>query len=119
MEFIILKKDELKATLTEMSQELSEIIVAKIRAENTGIRPVLTMSQLAEYLQVSTQSIRNWMRRAENDNPLPHHGVGGDPRFHLDEINSWSRQEVFRQKRRPSPSAKSRKTKKKQTSTVG
>lgn len=57
----------------------------------------MTMAQLAEYLQVTAQSIRNWIRRCKTENPLPFHSVGEDPRFHVTEINEWSRREAERQ----------------------
>lgn len=97
MNAIILNKEELRETLTEISLEVSQTIINQIRAETPVVRPVMTMAQLADYLQVSTQSIRNWVRRHHDDNPLPQHGVGGDPRFHFTEINEWSRREAERQ----------------------
>ena len=100
MNAIILNRDELRETLTAISLEVTQSVLDQIRAETPVARPVMTMAQLADYLQVTTQSIRNWIRRSENDNPLPLHGVGGDPRFHLSEINEWSRREAERQSKK-------------------
>ena len=97
MNAIILNRDELRETLTEISIQVTQSVLEQIRAEKPVARQVMTMAQLAEYLQVTNQSIRNWIRRDENDNPLPLHGVGADPRFHLSEIDEWTRREAARQ----------------------
>ena len=94
---IILNQDELRETLTEISLQITQSVLDQIRAENPVARPVMTLAQLADYLQVTTQSIHNWIRRDENDNPLPVRGVGADPRFHLSEIDEWTRREAARQ----------------------
>lgn len=97
MNAIILNTDDLRQTLSELSLEVSQAIITQLRSEMPVLRPVMTMAQLADYLQVSTQSIRNWIRRDKISNPLPFHAVGGDPRFHLNEINEWTAREAARQ----------------------
>ncbi len=97
MNAIILNRDELRETLTEISLQVTQSVLEQIRAEKPVARQVMTMAQLAEYLQVTNQSIRNWIRRDEKDNPLPVRGVGADPRFNLSEIDEWTRREAARQ----------------------
>lgn len=54
----------------------------------------MTVKQLADRWQVTQQSILNGVRREEN--PLPVHYVGGNPRFHLTEVDAWSKAEAIR-----------------------
>lgn len=80
MSTVYLEKEDLVQMLRDMS------------AKVIPTREVMTAKQLAEYWQVSKQSVLNWARRP--DSPLPCHFVGADPRFHRDEVNEWSRQEA-------------------------
>lgn len=94
MQAIIISREELRATLSEITKEVTQSLVEQIRVENPPARQVMTTAQLAEYLQVSNQSILNWTRRKESDNPLPAHYAGADPRFFLEEVRAWSKHEA-------------------------
>ena len=94
MQAIIISSEELRAALSEITREVTQSVVDQIRAENPPVRQVMTTAQLAEYLQVSNQSILNWTRRRTNDNPLPAHYAGADPRFFIEEVREWSHREA-------------------------
>ena len=57
-------------------------------------RPVMTMRQLTEYLQVTEQAIFNWIKRSVN--PFPVGYAGGVPRFFVDEVRDWMKDEADR-----------------------
>lgn len=91
-EITIIKKSDIEELLLQMVDS----VVAQL-IEKTNLKPtpgVMTLQQLAEYWQVSKQSIINWVKREEYS--LPVHYVGGDPRFHLMEVNTWSKSEGIR-----------------------
>jgi hypothetical protein len=63
-------------------------------------RDCMDIHQLAEYLQCSEQSIRNWQNRS--DNPLPHGYIGADPRYYLAEVQQWTRENAARRRKNKS-----------------
>jgi predicted DNA-binding transcriptional regulator AlpA len=91
---IIINQDELKETLSGISKDIISGMFEEIKSSHPPAREVMTLTQLADYWQVTKQSIINWVKRDEF--PLPVHYVGGDPRFHLSEINAWSKMEGLR-----------------------
>jgi tRNA U34 5-carboxymethylaminomethyl modifying GTPase MnmE/TrmE len=90
---IIINEDELKNKLSEISREILAGLFDEIRAAHPPAREVMTIAQLAGHWQVGKSSILNWVRR--EDSPLPCHYVGSDPRFHLSEVNVWSKNEAL------------------------
>ena len=66
-------------------------------------RDCMDIHQLADYLQCSEQSIRNWQSRT--DNPLPHGYIGADPRYFLAEIREWSHENARRRRKNKSDQA--------------
>jgi hypothetical protein len=60
--------------------------------------PWMTDKELADYWQVSVDSVRNWTKRT--DDPLPCGSMGEMRRYHRDEADQWARDEAAR--RRPS-----------------
>ena len=86
---VIITKEELKSALAEISREMQKNFFEQYFANSAFPREVMTVAQLCEYLQVSQQSIFNWIKRAKENNPLPVKYVGDDPRFYLDEIKDW------------------------------
>lgn len=93
MDAIIISRDDLLAALSLVTREVTESVVEQIRQDNPPARQVMTTAQLAQYFQVSNQSILNWTRRKESDNPLPVNYAGADPRFFLEEVRAWSERE--------------------------
>ncbi len=91
---IIISETELKQTLSEISRNIVSEMFAEIKRTHPPQREVMTVKQLAEYWQVTQQSLWNWIKRDENR--LPVHYVGGDPRFHLSEVDLWSKEEANR-----------------------
>ena len=91
---VIIDEDELQLKLADWSCNLLMLVIEKIRAERLYEEDAVTLVQVAEHLRVSTQSILNWSRRNEHENPLPIHYVGADPRFYISEIKGWSRREA-------------------------
>jgi hypothetical protein len=69
-------------------EELSALHDAVTAEASSAPRDCMNLSQLADYLQCSKQSIGNWRKRS--DNPLPCGYVGDEPRFYLSEIREWS-----------------------------
>lgn len=95
---VIINREELKAELAGLKSEVLETIVedvfAKIHETHPPGREVMTIEQLCERWQVTKQSILRWVRRDKYS--LPVHYVGGDPRFHLAEVDEWSKAEASR-----------------------
>ncbi len=89
---IIISESELRQQLSEIVRTVVSEIFDEIKNTHPPLREVMTMTQLADYWQVTKQSVMRWTRR-ENF-PLPVHYVGGDPRFHLTEVNQWSKDEA-------------------------
>lgn len=86
----IVSKEELEKIVSEIVSS----VVEEIKNAHPPTREVMTLRQLADYWQVTRQSILNWSRREHYR--LPIHYVGGDPRFHLSEVNIWSKEEAMR-----------------------
>ena len=55
--------------------------------------PLLTVSELCEWLQVTPGWVYKSVSRA-SENPLPHRKVGGHLRFQANEIEAWIKQGV-------------------------
>lgn len=91
---IVVERDKLQIIIEEIFSQIVGAVVTQIRQESLLPCEVLTTKQLAEFLQVSTQSILNWCRRKENENPLPVRYAGADPRFYKSEIDAWSLREA-------------------------
>ncbi|MGQ0763100.1 MAG: hypothetical protein ACT4OT_13960 [Acidobacteriota bacterium] len=65
----------------------------------------MTATQLARYWQLvnandepTTAGIMKWVRRPENEHPLPHAYMGDLLRFNRDEVDVWARQEAERRR---------------------
>lgn len=91
---IIIEKDKLQIIVEEIARQIVQTTIAEIRAERLILHKVLTIKQLAEFLQVSTQSILNWSRREKDENPLPVRYAGANPRFYKSEIDEWMLRET-------------------------
>ena len=93
---VILSKEDLQSALVEIINQEFHKTALNEHLSLTRLRAVMTVAQLGEDLQVTQQSIFNWIRRPKGDNPLPVRYVGNDPRFYLDEINEWTHIETVR-----------------------
>lgn len=91
---VIINRNELKAVLSEICKEILAELFDEIKRAHPPEREIMTLEQLASRWQVSKQSLLNWIKREEN--PLPVHYVGGNPRFHLVEVDAWSKMEAVR-----------------------
>jgi excisionase family DNA binding protein len=79
---VLINKSDLEAMFKDVALKL----------QSSEIREVMTLKQLAEYLQASRQSLLNWTKRSNH--PLPVHYIGADPRFHRSEVDQWSKEEA-------------------------
>lgn len=99
---VIINRNDLKEELGDLKKEVLENIVEDIFARIHEIHPpgreVMTMGQLCQRWQVDKQSVVRWVRRESH--PLPVHYVGGNPRFHLAEVDDWSKAEAARRLRK-------------------
>lgn len=92
---VLMNREDLEKILTSSAEKITEIVLEKLSEQDSSIpKSVLTTRQLADYLQVSTQSILNWVRRDKDKNPLPVKYAGADPRFDLEEVKEWSKREA-------------------------
>jgi len=65
----------------------------------------MTASQLARYWQLvnannepTTAGIMKWVKRSQNEHPLPHAYMGDLLRFNREEVDVWARQEAERRR---------------------
>ncbi|MGI9168522.1 MAG: hypothetical protein ACR2G5_19405 [Pyrinomonadaceae bacterium] len=76
--------------------------------ESSTAEPIpewMTAAQLARYWQLvnangepTTAGITKWVRRSENEHPLPHAYMGDLLRFHRTEADLWAREEADRRR---------------------
>ena len=98
--------DQLTALKSLFKECLREIVREELPthqdspAIENAPRDCMDIHQLADYLQCSEQSIRNWQNRS--DNPLPHGYIGADPRYYLAEIQQWTRDNAERRRKNKS-----------------
>lgn len=71
------------ASLDDQANEPSSRIVAAIAP--TSSERLMTINDLANYLQVTPRAIRGWI----NKQGLPVRYAGDDPRFDLAEVGEW------------------------------
>ena len=57
----------------------------------TAADPLLTIDQVAEWLQVPVSTLRNWRKkpRRAGDTPLPVIKVGGHLRYRRADVEAW------------------------------
>lgn len=91
---VIINKDELRETLYEFSEQISRTIIEKMTNNSIESRKLMNLAQVADYLQCSKQSVKNWTKRPEDKNPLPMCSAGADPRFFKGEVDLWMREEA-------------------------
>jgi hypothetical protein len=98
MDFDTLIDAKLEEKIDERLPSLVERAVARISQAS----PWMTEKQLADYWQVSVESIRKWSKQTEH--PLPCGSMGEMRRYHRDDADIWARKEADR-RRAPKRSA--------------
>jgi hypothetical protein len=98
--------DQITAIKSLFKECLREVVREEL-ATHSGSTPIedaprdcMDIHQLADYLQCSEQSIRNWQNRS--DNPLPHGYIGADPRYYLAEVQQWTHENAKRRRKNKS-----------------
>ncbi|GEM_PF-2365099 len=76
----------LEAQAEAQAVETGSRIVTEIAPAQQGAR-LMTIKDLADYLQVTPRTIRGWI----NNQGLPTRYAGDDPRFDLAEVSEWTK----------------------------
>ena len=106
------KHSDLKEKLNQLFDraivDAITLLLSESQDEKAVAQPILewmTASQLARYWQLvnangepTTAGIMKWVRRSENQHPLPHAYMGDLLRFHRDEVDVWAREEADRRR---------------------
>jgi hypothetical protein len=98
--------DQLAALKAIFKDSVREVMREELRIDEdspaamNAPRDCMDIHQLADYLQCSEQSIRNWQNRS--DNPLPHGYIGADPRYYLAEVQQWTHENAERRRKNKS-----------------
>jgi hypothetical protein len=87
-------KKDIEEILSEIFQEKLAGMFDEIKSVHAAAPALMTVRQLAAYLQVTEQSIFNWIKREANSLPVTY--VGSDPRFIIDDIRRWMKEEAAR-----------------------
>jgi len=101
---------ELKEKLSELFDRTSDdaiaLLITESKTETVAAQPVpdwMTATQLARYWQLvnangepTTAGLMKWVRRSENEHPLPHAYMGDLLRFHRADVDVWAREEAER-----------------------
>lgn len=93
-------KEDLRDILSEILLGVVKPAMERAKTEEFYFPAIMTLTQLTEYLHVSPQSISNWAKRSEDNNPFPIKYAGGDPRFYQKEVDAWIIEETRRRKLR-------------------
>ena len=92
-----------------LKHELLAIVCSLMRStSNDEIAPALTWmtaAQLAEYWQLvdvdgkpRTAGILKWVKRSQDEFPLPHAYMGDLLRFHREDVDRWAKEEAERRR---------------------
>ena len=101
-------KEKLTRVLDRATHEAIALVLAQPENERAPEEPVLewmTATQLARYWQLvnandepTTAGILKWVKRSENDHPLPHAYMGDLLRFNRQEVDLWAKEEAERRR---------------------
>ncbi|HAF22635.1 MAG TPA: hypothetical protein DCK93_06925 [Blastocatellia bacterium] len=101
-------KEKLTRVLDRATHEAIALVLAQPETGRAPAEPLLgwmTATQLARYWQLvnandepTTAGIMKWVKRAENEHPLPHAYMGDLVRFNRDEVDVWAREEARRRR---------------------
>ena len=101
-------KEKLTRVLDRATHEAIALVLAQPETERAPAEPVfewMTATQLARYWQLvnandepTTAGILKWVKRSENDHPLPHAYMGDLLRFSRVEVDLWAKEEAERRR---------------------
>jgi hypothetical protein len=101
-------EEKLNRVLDRATQDAIALLLSHCEKEKPATEPILewmTASQLARYWQLvntngepTTAGIMKWVRRSENEHPLPHAYMGDLLRFHRTDVDIWAREEADRRR---------------------
>ena len=101
-------KEKLSRVLDRATHEAIALVLALPESEKPPAAEMpkwMTATQLARYWQLvnakgepTTAGIVSWVKRAENDHPLPHAYMGDLLRFNRDEVDVWAKEEAERRR---------------------
>ena len=101
-------KEKLTRVLDRATHEAIALVLTQPETERAPAEAVLewmTATQLARYWQLvnandepTTAGILKWVKRSENDHPLPHAYMGDLLRFSRREVDLWAKEEVERRR---------------------
>ena len=101
-------KEKLTRLFDRTTYEAMALLLAQPEPETAAPEPLLdwmSASQLARYWQLvnakgepTTAGIVSWVRRSENEHPLPHAYMGDLLRFNREEADLWAREEADRRR---------------------
>jgi hypothetical protein len=106
------KNSNLKLKLDNLFDRTTRDAIAMLVAESETAKIIpealfdwMTASQLARYWQLinsngepTTAGIMKWVRRSEDEHPLPHAYMGDLLRFHRTDVDVWAREEGDRRR---------------------
>jgi len=106
------QNSDLEEKLTKVLDRATQEAIALLLAQREEQQPKaertpdwMTASQLARYWQLvnangepTTAGIIKWVRRSEDEHPLPHAYMGDLLRFHRADVDLWAREEADRRR---------------------
>ncbi|CAN5644352.1 hypothetical protein BH20ACI4_BH20ACI4_07910 [soil metagenome] len=98
---LLISEKEIEEAILLISEKVILTLEKKYR-QNVYTGELMTISQIAKYLQCSTQSIKNWTDRDEDKNPLIAVNAGADPRYFKGDVDAWLKREreIYSRKKR-------------------
>ena len=101
-------KEKLTRVLDRATHEAIALVLAQPDSEKVTAESMpewMTATQLARYWQLvnandepATAGILKWVKRSENDHPLPHACMGDLLRFNRNEVDVWAKEEAGRRR---------------------
>ena len=101
-------KEKLTRALDRATHEAIALVLAQPETESVLAEPMpewMTATQLARHWQLvnakgepTTAGIMKWVKRSENEHPLPHAYMGDLLRFNRVEVDLWAREESERRR---------------------
>jgi hypothetical protein len=101
-------KEKLVSVIDRATQDAIALLLTQREAAQRSVESApewMTAAQLARYWQIvnahgepTTAGILKWVKRAENEYPLPHAYMGDLLRFHRTDVDLWARKEAERRR---------------------
>ena len=87
-----------------IAREVAERLPREVSRQLEVVKPLptwMTEAELAEYWKVgSTDTIRKWRNRPEDEHPLPCANMGDMTRYNREDCDRWAKEEVAWQRER-------------------